>query len=73
MYIHIYVYIHEYIYVCIFKIYIYIYIYIYIFKKKNKDRLIQDYKFISFLFVSFWCEPKTWRKKFIQDFFRSNG
>ena len=32
-------------------------------RKKTKDRLIQDYKFISILFFSFWCEPKTRRKK----------
>ena len=31
-------------------------------KKKIKDRLIYDYKFISILFFSFWCEPKTRRK-----------
>ena len=34
-------------------IYIYIYIYIYIFKKKTKDRLIQDYKFISIPYFQF--------------------
>ena len=37
----------------------YIYIYIYFFKKKTKDRLIQDYKFISIPYFQFpWKIPK---------------
>ena len=42
-------------------------------KKKNKDRLIQDYKFISILYFQFLVWTKNMKKKFIQDFFRSNG
>ena len=54
----------------VFKSYIYIYIYIYIsLRKKNKDRLIQDYKFISILYFQFLVWTKNMKKKFIQDFF----
>ena len=45
----------------------------YIFKKKTKDRLIQGYKFISILYFQFLVWTKNMKKKFIQDFFRSNG
>ena len=47
MYICIYfIYIYICIYICVCKC-IYIYVHIFLFKKKTKDRLIQDYKFIS--------------------------
>ena len=41
--------------------YIYIYIYIYL-RKKNKDRLIQDYKFISILYFQFLVWTKNMKK-----------
>ena len=41
--------------------------------KKTKDRLIQDYEFISILYFQFLVWTKNMKKKFIQDFFRSNG
>ena len=43
------------------------------FKKKTKDRLIQDYKFISMLYFQFLVWTKIMKKKLIQDFFRPNG
>ena len=39
-------------------------------KKKNKDRLIQDYNFISILYFQFLVWTKNMKKKLIQDFFR---
>ena len=52
--------------------FIYIYIYTF-FKKKTKDRLIQDYKFISIPYFQFLVWTKNMKKKLIQDFFRPNG
>ena len=45
-----------------------LYIYIYIFKKKTKDRLIQDYKFISIPYFQFLVWTKNMKKKLIQDY-----
>ena len=41
----------------IYKTCIYIYMFFF-FKEKTQDRLFYDYKFISILFLRFWCEPK---------------
>ena len=49
------------------------YIYIYIVQEKTKDRLIQDYKFISIPYFQFLVWTKSMKKKLIQDFFRPNG
>ena len=72
-----YIYIYIYIYilysetVCLWMT-IYIYIYISL-RKKTKDRLIQDYEFISILYFQFLVWTKNMKKKLIQDFFRPNG
>ena len=44
--------------------------YLYIFKKKTKDRLIQDYKFISILYFQFLAWTKNMKKKF---FYRTSS